>query len=108
MLLRRPIPSVHRTSCVALSLLYIVRRPLTTGIKRFAECLKHSAKPENHSTKTLPSVTLDKEISSHQALQFLALDIASSIECQTLDTQQSGFFAEYQSSALGKDNDRQL
>jgi hypothetical protein len=88
--------------------LYIVRRPLTTGIERFAECLKHSAKPEKHSTKTLPSVTLDKEFSAQQDIPFLALGIASSAECQTPDTQQSGFFAEYQSSALDKDNGRQL
>ena len=34
---------------------------ITTGVDRFAECLKHSAKPEKHSVKSLPSVTLDKE-----------------------------------------------
>jgi hypothetical protein len=37
----------------------------TTGIGRFAECLKHSAKPDKHSTKTLPSVTLGKESSAN-------------------------------------------
>jgi hypothetical protein len=37
----------------------------TTGIERFVECLKHSAKPEKHSAKTLPSVTLGKESSAN-------------------------------------------
>jgi hypothetical protein len=37
----------------------------TTGIDRFAECLKHSAKPEKHSGKSLPSVTLGKERSAN-------------------------------------------
>jgi hypothetical protein len=40
-------------------------RPLTTGIGRFAECLKHSAKPDKHSATTLPSVTLGKESSAN-------------------------------------------
>jgi hypothetical protein len=31
----------------------------------FAECLKHSAKPEKHSAKALPSVTLDKGSSTN-------------------------------------------
>jgi hypothetical protein len=39
--------------------------PSTTGIERFAECLKHSAKPEKHSANTLPSVTLGKESSTN-------------------------------------------
>jgi hypothetical protein len=33
---------------------------ITTGIAFFAECLRHSAKAILHSTKPLPSVTLDK------------------------------------------------
>jgi hypothetical protein len=38
---------------------------LTTGIGCFAECLKHSANPEKHSAKHLPSVALDKEGSAN-------------------------------------------
>jgi hypothetical protein len=41
----------------------------TTGIDRFAECLKHSAKPEKHSTKTLPSIALVKEGSANSRLK---------------------------------------
>jgi hypothetical protein len=37
----------------------------TTRIEGFAECLKHSTKPEKHSTKSLPSVTLGKESSAN-------------------------------------------
>jgi hypothetical protein len=37
----------------------------TTGIDIFAECMKHSAKPEKHSAQALPSVTLDKEGSTN-------------------------------------------
>jgi hypothetical protein len=37
----------------------------TTVIGRFTECLKHSAKPDKHSAKTLPSVTLGKESSAN-------------------------------------------
>jgi hypothetical protein len=37
----------------------------TTGIYGFAECLKHSTKPEKHSAKALSSVTLGKEGSAH-------------------------------------------
>jgi hypothetical protein len=33
----------------------------TTGIERFAECLKHSANPKKHSAKSLPSAALGKE-----------------------------------------------
>jgi hypothetical protein len=44
------------TACLASSSI----RSNTTRIGRFAEC---SAKPEKHSTKSLPSVTLDKESS---------------------------------------------
>jgi hypothetical protein len=36
-----------------------------TGINYFAECLKHSTKPEKHSSKDLSSVTLDKESSAN-------------------------------------------
>jgi hypothetical protein len=36
-----------------------------TGIGRFVEYLKHSAKPNKHSAKTLPSVTLGKESSAN-------------------------------------------
>jgi hypothetical protein len=38
----------------------------------------------------------------------MALGTAYSAECKTWDTRQRSFFAEYQSSALGKDNGRQL
>jgi hypothetical protein len=41
--------------------------PITTGIDGFAECLKHSTKPEKHSAKALPSVALDKEDSTHSS-----------------------------------------
>jgi hypothetical protein len=41
---------------------------ITTGIGFFAECLKHSAKPEKHSTQALPSITLGKEGSAHSTL----------------------------------------
>jgi hypothetical protein len=37
----------------------------TTGIGCFAECLKHSANPEKHSAKALPSVALGKEGSTN-------------------------------------------
>jgi hypothetical protein len=33
----------------------------TTGEPHFAECPGHSAKPEKHSAKPLPSVALGKE-----------------------------------------------
>ena len=33
----------------------------TTGNQQFAECLRHSAKPEIHSVKALPSAALGKE-----------------------------------------------
>jgi hypothetical protein len=33
----------------------------TTGIGCFAECLKHSTKPEKQSAQALPSVTLGKQ-----------------------------------------------
>jgi hypothetical protein len=36
-----------------------------TGIDHFVECLKHSVKPEKHSAKSLPSVTLGKESSAN-------------------------------------------
>jgi hypothetical protein len=42
-------------------------QPTTTGINRFAECLKHSAKRSIHSAKALPSVTLGKEGSVNSA-----------------------------------------
>jgi hypothetical protein len=38
---------------------------LTTRIGCFAKCLKHSAKPEKHSTKSLPSVALSKKGSTN-------------------------------------------
>jgi hypothetical protein len=38
---------------------------VTTGHSSFAECLRHSAKAILHSTKPLPSVTLDKERSAN-------------------------------------------
>jgi hypothetical protein len=38
---------------------------INAGISCFAECLKHSAKPEKHSEKALQSVTLDKENSTN-------------------------------------------
>jgi hypothetical protein len=40
---------------------------ITTGLGRFAECLKHSANPEKHSAKSLPSVALGKEGSVNYA-----------------------------------------
>jgi hypothetical protein len=42
-----------------------MKYPYTTEIGLFAECLKHSAKAENHSAKALPSVTLGKESSAN-------------------------------------------
>jgi hypothetical protein len=47
--------------------------PTTTGIGRFAECLKHSTNPEKHSTKSLPSVTLGKEGSSNSTSAMASL-----------------------------------
>jgi hypothetical protein len=46
---------------------------ITTRIGLFAECLKHSAKPRKHSTKSLPSVALGKEssVNSTSATAFL-------------------------------------
>ena len=38
---------------------------VTTGNGRFAECPKHSAKPQKHSVKALPSVALGKEGSAN-------------------------------------------
>jgi hypothetical protein len=38
---------------------------VTTRIGCFVECLKHSAKPEKHSEKALPSVALGKEGSAN-------------------------------------------
>jgi hypothetical protein len=38
---------------------------VTTGIDRFAECLKHSAKPKRHSVQASPSVVLGKEGSAN-------------------------------------------
>jgi hypothetical protein len=40
--------------------LQLLNQDDTTVIERFAECLKHLAKPEKHSSKTLPIVTLGK------------------------------------------------
>jgi hypothetical protein len=42
-----------------------IRQPHTIGIGLFAECLKHSTKPEKHSAKSLSSVALDKESSAN-------------------------------------------
>ena len=39
--------------------------PITSRNNFFAECLKHSTKPERHSTNALSSVTLDKESSAN-------------------------------------------
>jgi hypothetical protein len=39
--------------------------PITSRNSFFAECLKHSTKPERHSTNALSSVTLDKESSAN-------------------------------------------
>ena len=36
----------------------------TTGNRHFAECVRHSAKPEIHSAKALPSAALGKEHST--------------------------------------------
>jgi hypothetical protein len=41
---------------------------ITTGIMCFAKCLKHSANPEKHSAKSLPSVVLGKEGSANSIL----------------------------------------
>jgi hypothetical protein len=38
---------------------------LTTRHNCFAECFRHSAKPRKHPAKSLPSVTLDKEVSTN-------------------------------------------
>jgi hypothetical protein len=45
----------------------ITYRDITTGIDGFTECLKHSAKPLKHSAKSLLSVALNKEGSTHSA-----------------------------------------
>jgi hypothetical protein len=42
-------------------------RGITTGFAGFAECPKHSAKPQKHSAQPLPSVALGKEGSAHSA-----------------------------------------
>ena len=39
----------------------------TTGNWHFAECLRHSAKPEIHSAKALPSAALGKELIDKEA-----------------------------------------
>jgi hypothetical protein len=55
---------------------------VTTGIGRFAECLKHSA-------KCLPSVTLDKESSAKSTSATVSLpSIFYRTLGKTLDTQQ--------------------
>ena len=41
--------------------LYVLRVPITTGFRRFAECLMHSAKATLPSIKPLPRAALDKE-----------------------------------------------
>jgi hypothetical protein len=67
----------------------------TTGIGCFAECLKHSVKPEKHSTKSLPSVTLVKEgLTNSTSTKASLLSTFS----RALDTD----FAEYQ-TVLGKE-----
>jgi hypothetical protein len=63
----------------------------TTGLGRFAECLKHSANPEKHSAKSMPSVALGKDGSANCAsvkaslpstfYRALSKDFA---ECQTV------------------------
>jgi hypothetical protein len=60
-----------------------------------------------HTTKSL--VEKRKKIKIYFAeCPRMALGTAYSAECKTWDTRQRSFFAEYQSSALGKDNGRQL
>jgi hypothetical protein len=57
-ILKDPSLATNVSSLVELTCTIITN---TYGINRFAECLKHSAKPKKHSAKALPSVTLDKE-----------------------------------------------
>jgi hypothetical protein len=67
----------------------------TTRIEGFAECLKHSAKPEKHSAKSLPSVTLGKESSTNSTSATTSLP-------STFYRALSKDFAECQ-SVLGKE-----
>jgi hypothetical protein len=62
-------------TCIRLlhTLAHSQQRTLTTEIGCFAECLKHSAKPDKHSAKTLPSVTLGKESSANSTLATTSL-----------------------------------
>ena len=56
----------HLSTCTASHCCRLVttRPSLTTGNRQFAECLRHSAKPEIHSVKALPSAALGKEQSA--------------------------------------------
>jgi hypothetical protein len=69
---------------------------ITTGIEHFAECLKHSAKPEKHSTKSLSTLTLGKEISANSTSATASLP-------STFYRALGKVFAECH-SVLGKEN----
>ena len=50
---------------------------LTTRNQQFAECLRHSAKPEIHSVKALPSAALGKEQSAKNPSAKVSLSSAT-------------------------------
>ena len=89
--------------------------PCTTGNRQFAECLRHSAKPEIHSVKALPSAALGKEQSSKNPSAKVSLPSATYralgkafAECHVStrqkksDVNSDGLFASATSAALGK------
>lgn len=59
---------------------------LTTRHNCFAECFRHSVEPRKHSAKSLPSVTLDKEVSTNCTSATASL---SSTFCRALSKEKS-------------------
>ena len=66
---------------------FVTVPPSTTGNSSFAVCHEHSAKPEKHSAKGFPSVTLGKE---HTVATVLANSVFA--ECYTRQTLCRVFF----------------
>jgi hypothetical protein len=71
----------------------------TTGFRGFAECPRHSAKPELHSAKPLPSVALGKEHSAKISSAKMSLPSAF---CRALGKEKHS--AKYKSEKIQKIN----
>jgi hypothetical protein len=57
---------IRKVACKSTKSIFISHRIyFTNGIDLFADCLKHSAKPEKHSAQALSSVALGKEGSAN-------------------------------------------